>query len=1004
MNRFKIRSFISLIVASVAFAAICVVRSSTAASVKTPLTVFSNTQPITINTASGLVAPTTAAVYPATINVTGMTGNTTKVEVSLRGIAHTVGQLDLLLVSPSGGKFIFLSDSNAVTTNDGFYTFSDTGATTLLQPNNTLPGTFLPTDLNTGTDTFPAPAPAGPYSVPVSSTFASVFNGTSPNGAWTLYAVDDTLFASGRINSGWSLNITTDGAPQTFTDLNTISFNDIVTPASPYASVINVAGQSGVVTSLKVSLTGFSHAAPADVDIILVSPNGKSTVVMTDVTSSSVSNINLTFDDAAANTINVNPIVSGTYRPTDNFGDIDFYPNPAPPPPNQNYGLSSFNGFSPNGEWRLFVVDDTQLNAGSIAGGWSLDITTGPQPPQPPLSCSGPSFSPASFPTGAGPTNFVLADLNNDGKTDVAVTNQVSNDVSILLGNGNGTFAPQTLVMAGSGPYAIASGLFNADSNIDLAVVNSTSNNVSILLGNGSGGFSAPVNFFVGTSPISIAVADLNNDGKQDLAVANFGGFFSGSVSLLLGNGTGGFTTGTQVRTRTQPSYVIAANINGDGNQDLIVANFGANSVSTFSGNGAGAFQLIQNLTSSSGPVALEYANFIGDSAPDLAIANYNSDTVTTYVGSSNGTFFSGSTNSVGQNPISVTTGDYVGNGTRSFATALSGANAVNLSSSFINVGLNPNAVDTVDINGDGRPDMITANSGSNDISVLVNGCSAATGNIFDYNGDRKTDYSVFRPSNSAYYIQGLSTSTAVAFFGRSNDIQVPADYDGDRLTDIGFYRPENGLWFILDRFSRPISFFQFGLAGDIAVPADYDGDGKADITVFRPSTGDWYIRRSSDNSMQTIHFGGAGDKPVAADFDGDSRSDLAIFRPSNGVWYILQSSNGEAVIRQFGTAEDKTVVGDYDGDGKADIAVWRPSTAVWYILRSSDGGFNAVAWGFSTDIPVVGDFEGDGKYDYAVWRPSDRVWYILKSSDNGGAGFQWGLAGDTILPNSYVR
>ncbi|HMS40301.1 MAG TPA: VCBS repeat-containing protein, partial [Pyrinomonadaceae bacterium] len=800
------------------------------------------------------------------------------------------------------------------------------------------------TDLNTGTDNFPAPAPAAPYNFPPSIALG-IFNGASPNGTWNLYAVDDTLFSPGSINSGWSLNITTDGAPQTFINPATISFNDIFTPAAPYGSVINVSGQTGVISDINVTLTGYSHTAAGDVDVLLVSPNGKNLILMSDI-AGTASNINLTFDDAAPTSIN--SLVSGTYKPTDNLFDFDFFPPSAPLSPylGNNAGLNNFNDFNPNGEWRFFVVDDAKNSAGSIPGGWSLDITTVPQPPPTPQSCSGASFIPSNFTAGANPTNLAVADFNNDSNADVAVVNQASNDVSILLGNGNGTLGAQVSFPAGNAPYSIVAGKFNADNNFDLADANTNSNNVSILLGNVNGTFSAPTNFPAGINPISIASADFNNDTKADLAIANFGGFFFGTVTILLGNGTGGFTAGTPVRTRTQPSFVAAANYNGDGNQDLIVTSFGADSVSTFSGVGNGTFLLRQNLTTNAGPVSIEVADFGTDGFLDFAVANYNSDNVRFYTGNSTGDFTSSGSQAVGTNPISVTSGDYTGTGTKTIATALSGGNSVTVLTSNVSVGLFPNAVETADFNNDGKPDMITANSGSNDVSVLLNSCLAAKGNLFDYNGDRKTDYSVFRSSNTSYFIQSLNSSGAFISFGRSNDTLVPADYTGDRRTEIAYYRPENGLWFVLDVIgNRRIYYKQFGLPEDIPAPADFDGDGKADLAVFRPSNGSWYFRRSSDNAEPIVQFGASGDKPVAADFDGDDKADIAVYRPSTGVWYILRSSDSQVFIRQFGIAEDKTVAGDYDGDGKADIAVWRPSSAVWYVLRSSDEGFDAVAW-----------------------------------------------------------
>jgi subtilisin-like proprotein convertase family protein len=976
---------------------------------KNPLVVYSNPSPITINTASGLTVPTVAAPYPSQIVVSGMTGTTTKVEVTLKGVTHPViSQLDFLLVSPTGAKFIFLADGGGFNTvEDHIYTFSDSATGQLSLP--PVPGTYRATSGDGFTDIFPAPAPPAPYNLPPSATFASVFNGADPNGTWQLFAVDDTFGEAGSINSGWSLNITTTGAPQTFSNPDYIAINDRLATATPYGSTINVSGASGVISDLNVTLTGLSHTLLSDVDILLVSPNGKGLVLLSD-TGGSASNVNLTFDDAAPTTVSF-PVVSGTYDPTDNSEEfVDTFPTPAPLRPYHNFGqnqLSNFNGFSPNGDWKLYVVDDNQNNAGTISGGWSLDITTVPIPPPTPVGCAAPSFSPSNYAAGINPTNLAVADFNNDTKADVAVTNQISNNVSVFLGNGDGTLGTQTAVLAGSSPYAIAAGKFNADNNFDLAVVNSGSNNVSILLGNGDGTFSAPTNFTVGASPIAIAVGDFNNDSKQDLAVTNFGGFFAGSVSILLGNGSGGFTAGNTVRTRTQPAAVVATDFNNDGNQDLVVANFGADSISTFLGNGTGTFAQGQNiLLAAIGPVAIEAALFLGnDNFIDLAIANYNTDTITICTGSASGTFSCGNNVSAGgANPISITSADYDGDGGRELGWALSGSSIVKVLTSNIAVGQNPNAVETADFNGDGKPDLVTANAGSNDVSVLINSCVVATGNIFDFTGDRRTDYSVFRPPSTSWFIQQLNSNTPAKIFARPTDTIVSADYNGDNVNDYAFYRPESGLWHILDTSSRPIYFLQFGLATDIPVPADYDGDGKADIAVWRPSDGNWYIRRSTDNALQIFAFGMNGDKPVPADYDGDGKDDIAVYRPSEGNWYIFRSSDSQVFIRHFGISEDKTVVGDYDGDGKADIAVWRPSTGAWYILRSSDEDFRAVAWGLPGDIPVVGDYEGDGRFDYAVWRPSEGKWYIMKSSDNGSIVFQWGTAGDIPIPSIFVR
>ncbi len=1015
MSGKKLTVQIAVIVQLTALLNIFLVKSPAQNSSKAPETVYSNTTSLAINSAPSSTPPFIATVYPSNIDVSGMTGNITRVAVTLNGLTHTrLNEVDLLLVSPTGAKYVFLADAGGfVTLDDKLFTFSDDAPGTLPVNSPDLPsGNYRPTSGDAVTDIFPAPAPAGPYSLPPVSTFGSIFNGANPNGTWSLFAVDDLANEAGSINAGWSITITTDAAPATFVNSNHIALNDQITPATPYGTPINIAGASGVISNLKVTLTGFSHTRPLEVDILLVSPNGKGVVILSDAGGqTAATNADLTFDDTGGV---LNTIVTGTYRPTDNSASFsDIFPSPAPLRPHHaltgSNSLSNFYGFSPNGEWRLFVVDANANNSGSISGGWSLDITTTPIVPPTPPACGAPSFSTTSFATGVSPTNLALADFNNDAKHDLAVTNQVSNDVSILLGTGTGSFLPQTSVPAGSSPYSVAAAKFNADNNFDLAVVNSGSNNVSILLGNGDGTFGPPTNFFVGPSPISVAVGDLNNDGNQDLAVANFGGFFSGSVSILLGNGAGSFTTGTPVRTRTQPSFVAIANLNStDSHRDLVVTSFGSNSATTFFGVGNGTFFLSQNIAVGAGPVWVDIADMgTPDGFPDLVIANYNSDSIHTCSGSSSGIFSCSSSPAGGANPISVAAADYVGNGMRSSAVTLSGSNTVRVGASNVSVGLNPNAVESADFNGDGKVDLVSVNAGSNDISVLINNCAVATGNIFDWDGDRRTDFSVMRPSTRAWFNASLSGFSSVKIFSRPGDTLVPADYDGDGRTDYGLFRPESGLWMVQSGLlfvTRPIYFLQFGITEDIPVPADYDGDGKADLAVFRPSTGTWYVRRTFDNSVQATAFGLSGDKPVQGDFDGDGKSDLAIFRPSTGVWYVLRSSDSQTFIVQFGASEDKTVAGDYDGDGKADIAVWRPSTAVWWVLRSSDGGSSAVGWGAAGDIPVLGDYENDGKFDYAVWRPSDRIWYVLKSSDLGAIYFQWGLSTDYPIPNAYVR
>jgi hypothetical protein len=278
----------------------------------------------------------------------------------------------------------------------------------------------------------------------------------------------------------------------------------------------------------------------------------------------------------------------------------------------------------------------------------------------------------------------------------------------------------------------------------------------------------------------------------------------------------------------------------------------------------------------------------------------------------------------------------------------------------------------------------------------------------FDFDGDGKTDLSVFRPSDSVsqpdFLIENTSNgSNTSAAWGSVGDLAVNADYDGDGKTDYAVFRPSTRTWFILRSSNNTILTANFGLADDKLAAADFDGDTKADIAVFRPSNRTWYILKSSDGQNLIRQFGTAEDLPAQADFDGDGKADIAVFRPSNGTWYVVRSSDGGSTIVPFGLNGDKPVVGDFDGDAKADFAVFRPSNRNWYILRSSNG-FTAIQFGLSDDKPLQADFDGDGKRDVAVYRPSTGVWYYLKSSD-GNFGFkQFGTTGDTAVPSIFVR
>ncbi len=273
-----------------------------------------------------------------------------------------------------------------------------------------------------------------------------------------------------------------------------------------------------------------------------------------------------------------------------------------------------------------------------------------------------------------------------------------------------------------------------------------------------------------------------------------------------------------------------------------------------------------------------------------------------------------------------------------------------------------------------------------------------------DFDGDGRTDLSVFRPSEARWYMKQSTAGLSSVTFGAATDTIIPGDYDGDGKADAAVFRadpnPANSDFQVLNSSTNTVSGVSWGTTGDIPVSGDYDGDGKSDFAVFRPSNGTWYVIRSSGGSGSD-QFGLNGDIPMAFDLEADGKTNLAVFRPSDNTWYVARNTgvpaqNFEAIV--FGQAGDVLVPADYDGDNKDDAAVFR--NGLWIIRSTSNGSVSYVSYGQAGDVPVPGDYDGDGKDDTAVFR--NGVWHMNRSTA-GVLQDNFGAATDKAVPKGYI-
>jgi len=668
--------------------------------------------------------------------------------------------------------------------------------------------------------------------------------------------------------------------------------------------------------------------------------------------------------------------------------------------------------------------------------------------------CSQGLFFGSSTSVGTSPISVAVGDFNNDGKQDFASANNGATNVSVRLGDGAGAFTGSTNLSTGTSPTDVAVADFNLDGRQDLAVVNSGSSNVTIFLGNGSGGFSNNGNISVGPGPYRISVGDFNGDGRPDFMTTNQGNTSAATVSVRLGNGSGGFTNAPDITNfsfQQIPNASAVVDYNSDGKQDLAITTESPNEVTLFTGDGLGGFTRItevsQRMFVGNGPVAIAMGDFNNNGAMDFVTANFFAGSISVRFGNGTGGFVGNSIYDfpVGQSPEHVAVADVNGDGNQDILVTLGGVSSgsvmvlrgngtgtfSNTNSTSISPLTSPVWIATGDFNQDKRVDLLIANKSSssptvsirfggiNDINVQGNSVNIPDGDITP----TLTDHTVFGTVNNGFArtftIQNLGT-TALAISGiTSSNPQftisgAPATVAGGASAN--FQVAFNGT-------AGGAQNSTITIQNNDCDEAVYDFVVTANALPTLGNYPNITVRAADDTTLIPVSAPLAG--RIFAYTDARFIGQFAV-NPTSGVVRILnpqpagtypvtvKAFNGtDSVTKTFTlsvtapicsgpsftstAAQNLTVTvspnavrfGDFNNDGFQDIITSNGGSSATLRLGAGNGTFGSainISIGSAPRGVCIGDFNGDGNLDFAC---ADRNgWNAYVRLGNGAGGF----------------
>ena len=575
-----------------------------------------------------------------------------------------------------------------------------------------------------------------------------------------------------------------------------------------------------------------------------------------------------------------------------------------------------------------------------------------------------------------------VADFNNDRKTDIAVVDTANNAVYILFGKGDGTFfgksdgafAPITLTV-GHSPTALTITDVNADGIADIVVTNAADGTVSVMRGLGNGVFIPASVFAVGKNPVSVIAQDINQDGNLDLIVADSG---SSDIAELFGLGNGGFQTAVFTKTPVPPTYLSSADFNNDGIPDVVALSGDLNAVALFLGSFGGKLTLsgaflVPNLSAS-----FSVNDFNGDGNLDLLVPDTDSGSPVLLLGRGDGTLIAPSVYGGSSGLTSLVAGDFNNDGKPDLITT--GSNSAASTLSFLGGLGNGQIQAPVNIPVSGRTDV------------------AAVG---DFNKDGRLDIAVSGAQLNILLGQGNGTFQPGAQYPNLTP-SVVADFNKDGRPDIA--GPFNGGLGVMlgngDGTFRPANSFAVGSNPKTAASGDFNGDGAPDIAVLNAGTmgsatdpgGISILLGNGVGSFPNVTNISAGFNPRAlavADVNGDGKPDLIVAtgtsasNPGFQVSVFLGKGDG-TFLSPFniplppGETPNTIAIVDLDGDGNPDIVFGDccSDSTTGYFRGNGDGTFQPMVplyGGNNTRAIAVGDWNGDGRPDLALaYSPAD--------------------------------